>query len=84
LPQPSFNESSASESGSKSTEPVREAKSKPSAETAKAASDARAKAAAASEAAEMKDFLDRANAARSSEQYATAAEWYGRQQSVEM
>lgn len=67
-----------SESSSKPAEPVREAKPKASPETAKAASDARAKAAAVSEAAEMKDFLDRANAARSSEQYATAAEWYGK------
>jgi len=78
LPSPPAANTPPSETSSKPPEPAREAKSKPSAETAKAASDARAKAVAASEAAELKDFLDRANAARSSEQYAIAAEWYGK------
>jgi TPR repeat protein/predicted Ser/Thr protein kinase len=78
LPSPPAPNTLPSETSSKPPEPAREAKSKPSAETAKAASEARAKATAASEAAELKDFLDRANAARSSEQYAIAAEWYGK------
>jgi serine/threonine protein kinase len=90
LPQPPATESKTmpepqgpanpppSESTSKPAEPAREVKPKPSSEIAKAAADARAKATASSEAAELKDFLDRANAARSSEQYATAAEWYGK------
>src|ERR1041384_251514 len=65
------------ETSSKPAETTREVKSKPpSAESIRAAAEARAKAAAANEAAEVKDFLDRATAARSSEQYSIAAEWY--------
>ncbi len=78
LPQTSTAPSPAAptETSSKPTEPARDAKPKPSAESIRAAADARAKAAAATEAAEVKDFLDRATAARSSEQYSIAAEWY--------
>jgi len=67
-----------SDDPAKPVEIPHEAKPKSSAESLRAAADARAKAAAAAEEAEVKDFLDRANAARSSEQYAIAAEWYGK------
>ncbi len=88
LPQPSAAESKAmppspvpsapppTENNAKPVETARDVKSKPSAETARAAADARAKATATSEAAEIKDFLERANAARSSEEYSTAAQWF--------
>jgi len=75
---PPPNTPTPSESSAKKEDAVRDGKTKPSAESVRAAAEARAKAAAASEAAELKDFLDRANAARSSEQYAIAAEWYGK------
>jgi serine/threonine protein kinase len=67
-----------SENTTKPADTARDPKPKPSPESARAAADARAKAAAATEATETKDFLDRATAARSSEQYAIAAEWYGK------
>ena len=67
-----------SENTTKRADTARDPKPKPSPESARAAADARAKAAAATEATETKDFLDRATAARSSEQYAIAAEWYGK------
>ena len=67
-----------SENTTKPADTARDPKPKPSPESARAAADARAKAAAATEATGTKDFLDRATAARSSEQYAIAAEWYGK------
>ncbi|HSS99095.1 MAG TPA: serine/threonine-protein kinase [Terriglobales bacterium] len=66
----------SAETSAKPAETGHDAKPKSSAESVRAAADARAKAAAATEAAEVKDFLDRATAARSSEQYSIAAEWY--------
>jgi TPR repeat protein len=88
LPQPPAAESKSlppspvpstpppTENNAKPVEAARDTKPKPSAEAARAAADARAKATATSEAVEIKDFLERANAARSSEEYSTAAQWF--------
>ncbi len=71
-PPPAVANPPVSERRAKPPEASHEPKPKVSAE----ASTAHAKAAPPSESSEVKDFLERANAARSAEEYALAAQWY--------